>query len=160
MPCLVLYRQSFQFYHVQFPGLDCYLKKKKSFQMFSLLGRTHYRGKKHGISISHPGMRLTWDHWDDSAVFFPIHTHPCVRTTTSFCLIHHQFPLLLLAHPFASTFLKHPSNSPNFILPSFFIMSFIPRSKLQTVISPSPLPFDVREVATSQLPGSTYALGS
>lgn len=89
-------------------------------------------------------MRLTRDHWDDSALFFLFRTDPCGRCPHSHFFLpplHHQFPFTAVSPSAASTFLKHPSNSPNFILPSFFIKSFIPRSKLIKSFANSKLSF-------------------
>lgn len=55
--------------------------------------------------------------------------------------LHHQFPFTAVSPSAASTFLKHPSNCPNLILPSFFIKSFIARSKLNKSFANSNLSF-------------------
>lgn len=102
-------------------------------------------GKKYGISISQPGMRLTRDHWDDSALLFS-------SPHTSLCSVL-PLPLLYASFtPSAPLYCCWPiclpalspnthKTPPNLILPSFFIKSFIPRSKLIKSVANSKLSF-------------------
>lgn len=81
--------------------------------MLGLLGGTHYRGKKHGISISQPGMRLIGDRWDDSALFFLVHTHPCGQYSHFFLPhLHHQFPFIAVSPSACQHFPQTPIKFP------------------------------------------------